>query len=252
MISTKSPREISLMREAGRITGFAHNEVEKAIRPGITTLALDKIVEDAILSQGATPSFKGLYGFPNASCVSVNEELVHGIPGKRVLKTGDIISIDIGACYQGYHGDSAWTYAVGDISETAQKLLQVTKEALFTGLKQVKAGNRLGDVSHAIGEYVFSFGFSVPADYTGHGIGSNVHEEPIIPNFGRDGMGVLLKEGMTLAIEPMVHVGKPFTKVLENDWTVVTKDSSLSAHFEHTVLVTKDGYEILTRNMKED
>jgi len=252
MISTKSPREIALMREAGRITGFAHEEVKKVIRPGITTLELDQVIEEAIVSQGATPSFKGLYGFPKAVCISLNEELVHGIPGKTVLKTGDIISIDIGACYQGYHGDSAWTYSVGSISEEAERLLQVTKDALFVGLKQVKAGNRLGDVSHAIGEYVYSFGYSIPADYAGHGIGSSVHEEPMIPNFGRAGMGVLLKEGMTLAIEPMVHAGKPFTKVLENDWTVVTKDSSLSAHFEHTVLVTKDGYEILTRNIEED
>ena len=252
MISTKSPREIALMREAGRITGFAHEEVKKVIRPGITTLELDQVIEEAIVSQGATPSFKGLYGFPKAVCISLNDELVHGIPGKTVLKTGDIISIDIGACYQGYHGDSAWTYSVGSISEEAERLLQVTKDALFVGLKQVKAGNRLGDVSHAIGEYVYSFGYSIPVDYTGHGIGSSVHEEPMIPNFGRAGMGVLLKEGMTLAIEPMVHAGKPFTKVLENDWTVVTKDGSLSAHFEHTVLVTKDGYEILTRNIEED
>jgi methionine aminopeptidase, type I len=252
MISTKSPREIALMREAGRITGFAHEEVKKVIRPGITTSELDQVIEEAIVSQGATPSFKGLYGFPKAVCISLNEELVHGIPGKTVLKTGDIISIDIGACYQGYHGDSAWTYSVGSISKEAEHLLQVTKDALFVGLKQVKAGNRLGDVSHAIGEYVYSFGYSIPADYTGHGIGSSVHEEPIIPNFGRAGMGVLLKEGMTLAIEPMVHAGKPFTKVLENDWTVVTKDGSLSAHFEHTVLITKDGYEILTRNIEED
>jgi len=252
MISTKSPRELLLMKEAGRITALAHEEVKKMIRPGTTTLMLDKLIEDTIRSQGALPSFKGLYGFPNASCMSINNELVHGIPGKTVLKNGDIISIDIGACYQGYHGDSAWTYAVGEIDASAQKLLQVTKDALFVGLAQVKAGNRLGDVSHAIGEYVFSFGFSVPADYTGHGIGSSVHEEPIIPNFGTAGLGVLLKEGMTLAIEPMVHIGKPFTKVLENNWTVVTKDGSLSAHFEHTVLVTKDGYEILTRNMEED
>lgn len=252
MISTKSPREIEIMREAGRITALAHEEVKKVIKPGVSTLMLDKVVEDTILAAGATPSFKGLYGFSNAACISVNDELVHGIPDKRVLKNGDIVSIDVGACYQGYHGDSAWTYPVGEISEEAQKLLQVTKDALFVGLKQVKAGNRLGDVSHAIGEYAFSFGFSVPADYTGHGIGSDVHEDPVIPNFGKAGLGVLLREGMTLAIEPMVHIGKPFTKVLANDWTVVTKDNSLSAHFEHTVLVTKDGYEILTKNIEED
>lgn len=252
MISVKSSREIELMREAGRITALAHEEVKKVIQAGVTTLELDMLIEKVILAEGATPSFKGLYDFPNAACISVNEELVHGIPDKRVLKNGDIVSIDVGACYRGYHGDSAWTYPVGEISEEAWKLLQVTKDALFVGLKQVKAGNRLGDVSHAIGEYVFSFGFSVPADYTGHGIGSNVHEEPIIPNFGQAGIGALLKEGMTLAIEPMVHIGKPFTKVLDNKWTVVPKDGSLSAHFEHTVLVAKDGYEILTKNMEED
>lgn len=252
MITTKSPREIELMREAGRITALAHEVVKEAVKPGVTTAQLDKIVEQTIRGQGATPSFLGLYGFPASACISVNEELVHGIPDKRVLKNGDIVSIDIGACYQGYHGDSAWTYAVGEVSEEAKTLMKVSKESLFEGLKQVKAGNRLGDVSHAIGEYIYAHGYSTPADYTGHGVGSQLHEDPIIPNFGEAGRGPLLKEGMTLAIEPMVHVGKPFTKVLANDWTVVPKDGSLTAHYEHTVLVTKDGYEILTKNIEED
>ncbi len=247
MISLKSPREITLMREAGRITALVLQEIEQYIKPGISTADLDAIVEAIILKNGATPSFKGLYDFPNAACISVNEELVHGIPSfKKILQEGDIISIDVGANFKGYHGDSAWTYPVGEISEGAANLLAVTKQALFEGLKEVKAGAHLSNVSHAIGEYAYSHGYTVPLDYTGHGIGSNIHEEPIIPNFGDPKRGPILKAGMTLAIEPMFHQGKPFTKVLNDDWTVVTKDGKLSAHFEHTVLVTDTGYEILT------
>ncbi len=255
MITTKSQREIETMRHAGKITSMALCAVGKEIKPGVSTAQLDAVAEKVIRNEGAVPSFKGYGGFPASICTSVNQQLVHGIPSKAViLKEGDIISIDCGACYKGYHGDSAWTFAVGEVSENALKLMQVTKESLFVGLKQVKAGNRLGDVSHAIGEYVESFGFSVPVDYTGHGIGTELHEDPAIPNFGQAGRGVLLKEGMTLAIEPMVHAGKPQTRVLEDDWTVVTKDASLSAHYEHTVLVTKDGYEILTldQDVKEE
>lgn len=253
MISIKSAREIELMREAGRVTALVHELIKPHIKPGITTEEINRLCEEFIVKNGCTPSFKGLYGFPKAVCISVNEELVHGIPSKsKVLKDGDIISIDVGACYQGYHGDSAWTYGVGTISETAQKLLDVTRLSLFEGLKQVKAGARLSNVSHVIGEYARQRGYSVPADYTGHGVGSSIHEDPAVPNFGEPNRGPLLKAGMTLAIEPMVHVGKPFTKVLANDWTVVTKDGSLSAHFEHTVLVTDQGYEILTKNIEED
>lgn len=249
MISTKSDREIETMKQAGKITSMALAAVAKEIKPGVSTKQLDAVAEKVIRSMGATPSFKGYGGFPASICASVNDQLVHGIPsGKVHLMEGDIISIDCGACYKGYHGDSAWTFAVGHVSEDAKHLMKVTKESLFVGLKQVKAGNRLGDVCHAIGEYVESQGCSVPVDYTGHGIGMELHEEPAIPNFGQAGRGVILKEGMTLAIEPMVHFGKPQTRVLQDNWTVVTKDGSLAAHYEHTVLVTKDGYEILTIN----
>jgi len=246
MISSKSPREIDLMRRAGEIVALAHQAVAEMIRPGITTKSIDQVVEKLILDNDATPSFKGYGGFPAATCCSVNDTLVHGFPSNYVLKEGDIISVDIGACYKGYHGDSAWTYAVGTISAEAQHLMDVTKNSLYEGLKFAKAGNHLTDISHAIGEYVYSFGYSIPYDYSGHGIGSHLHEDPSIPNFGPAGHGILLKEGMTLAIEPMVHRGKPYTKVLNDEWTVKTKDGSLAAHYEHTVLITKDGCEILT------
>lgn len=252
MITQKSKREIELMRKAGEIVALAHQAVAKAIKPGITTLEIDQIVERVIRDKQATPSFKGYNGFPFATCTSVNHVLVHGFPSKQVLEEGDIISVDIGACYKGYHGDSAWTYAVGTVSKEAKQLMDVTEHSLYEGLKAVKEGVYLSDVSNTIGEYVYSFGYSVPFEYTGHGIGAKLHEDPAIPNYGPKGKGPILKAGMTLAIEPMVHRGKPFTKVLEDDWTVVTKDGSLAAHYEHTVLVTKDGCEILTTISKEE
>lgn len=252
MITSKSKREIELMRKAGEIVALAHQAVAEAIKPGITTGELDRIVEKVIRDHQATPSFKGYNGFPAAICASVNEVLVHGFPSKYALKEGDIISVDIGACYKGYHGDSAWTYAVGEVSEEAKHLMEVTKQSLYEGLKMVKAGVHLSDISNTIGEYVYSYGYSVPYEYTGHGIGANLHEDPAIPNYGPKGKGPILKAGMTLAIEPMVHRGKPFTKVLDDDWTVVTKDGSLAAHYEHTVLVTEEGYEILTTISKEE
>lgn len=252
MITSKSKREIDLMRKAGEIVALAHQAVAEVIRPGITTGELDRIVEKVIREHQATPSFKGYNGFPAAICASVNEVLVHGFPSKYALKEGDIISVDIGACYKGYHGDSAWTYAVGEVSEEAKHLMEVTKQSLYEGLKMVKAGVHLSDISNTIGEYVYSYGYSVPYEYTGHGIGANLHEDPAIPNYGPKGKGPILKAGMTLAIEPMVHRGKPFTKVLDDDWTVVTKDGSLAAHYEHTVLVTEEGYEILTTISKEE
>ena len=205
-----------------------------------------------IRQQGASPSFKGYGGFPASICTSINSVLVHGIPDQTVLKDGDLISIDIGACYKGYHGDAAWTFAVGRVSEEAVRLMEVTRQSLFIGLEQAKPGNRLSDISHAIGEFVEAHGYSVPIDYTGHGIGTHLHEEPAIPNFGSPGKGILLREGMTFAIEPMVHAGKPHTRVLADDWTVVTKDGSLAAHYEHTIVITKDGYEILTINPDEE
>ncbi len=251
MITTKSPREIELMREAGRIVGLAHAAVTDFIKPGVTLNQVNQVVEETIIKHGATPSFKGLYDFPSAACISVNSTLVHGIPDDTKLKEGDIVSVDIGACYHGYHGDSAWTYGVGHIDEEAQKLLDVTKASLFEGLKYAKAGNHLTDISHAIGEYVYEHGYSIPRDYTGHGIGTQVHEDPIVPNFGPSGHGIVLKEGMTIAVEPMVHAGRPQTKVLA-DGTVKTKDGSLAAHYEHTIVILKDGYEILTTVKREE
>ncbi|NLG81326.1 MAG: type I methionyl aminopeptidase [Bacilli bacterium] len=247
MIICKTPREIEIMREAGRIVALTHQELQKHIKPGITTLELDRIAEDFVRSQGAIPSFKGYNGFPGSICASVNEELVHGIPGPRVLKDGDIISIDIGAMYNGYHGDSAWTYPVGKISDAAQHLLTVTEQALYEGLNQAKPGNRLSDISHAIQTYVEKHGYSVVEEYVGHGIGQKLHEDPPVPNYGLPNRGPLLKKGMTLAIEPMVNQGKRYVRVLSNNWTVVTMDNSLCAHFEHTIVITDNGYEILTQ-----
>lgn len=251
MITYKSKRELDYMREAGRIVALCHQAIKAAIRPGLSTNDLNKIVEDVIISNGATPSFKGHGGFPAAACVSVNEVVVHGIPGNRILKDGDIVSVDIGANYKGYHGDSAWTYAVGNISEEAKKLMEVAENSLYEGLKYAKAGNRLGDISNAIGNYIYSHGYSTPMDFSGHGIGTQLHEDPSVPNMGVAGRGVVLKEGMTLAIEPMVHIGKPQIKILADGWTSVTKDGSLAAHYEHTIVIRKEDCEIFT-TIKED
>lgn len=247
MIVTKDQREIELMREAGRIVALVHDKLKDIIVPDITTKEIDEICEKIIRDEGATPSFLNLYGFPNSVCTSINEVVVHGIPSDRKLNEGDIISVDVGACYKGYHGDSAWTYAVGQISEDAKHLMKVTEESLIAGLKMVKPGNRLSDISHAVQTYLESHGCSTPRDYTGHGIGTEVHEDPAVPNFGTPGRGPRLKEGMTLAIEPMAHLGRCETEVLNDDWTVVTRDKSLAAHYEHTIVITSDGYEILTK-----
>ncbi|MDR1781915.1 MAG: type I methionyl aminopeptidase [Bacilli bacterium] len=246
MISIKSAREIELMKEAGRIVALVHQAMVENVKPGITTNQLNEIAEKIILENNATPSFKGYGGFPTAICASPNDILVHGFPNDIPLKEGDIISIDVGACYQGYHGDSAWSYPVGNISEADQKLLDVTRESLFKGLEQVKPGVHLSDVSHAIQEYVEAYGFSVPIEYTGHGIGSQVHEDPAVPNYGKPGFGPVLKEGMALAIEPMVNMGKRQVKTLKDGWTVQTVDHQKTAHFEHTIIITADGYEITT------
>ena len=252
MIHIKTPEELAKMREAGRIVALAHDAVRTSIRAGMTSRELNAICERVITEAGATPSFKGLYGFPAAACISINDLLVHGIPDDTVLKEGDIVSVDIGACFEGYHGDSAWTYAVGEISEADRRLLQVSEQALFVGLKYARAGNRLTDISHAIGEYVFAHGCSIPRDYTGHGVGREVHEDPAVPNFGPAGHGVLLKPGMTIAVEPMVIAGRPQTRTLKDGWGVVTRDGSRTAHFEHTVAIANDGYEILTTLKKEE
>jgi methionyl aminopeptidase len=235
------------MREAGRIVAETHRLLKQALVPGITTAELDRMAEEFIRSQGAVPSFKGYNGFPASICTSVNEELVHGFPGPRKLNEGDIISIDIGAQFRGYHGDSAWTYGVGKISEEAQRLLDVTEASLYAGLALVKPDVRLFTVSHGIQKVVEEAGFSVVREYVGHGIGTKLHEEPQIPNYGIPDRGPRLKVGMTLAIEPMVNAGERYVKTLADNWTVVTVDGSLCAHFEHTIAVTEDGYEILTR-----
>ncbi|AMA74405.1 MULTISPECIES: type I methionyl aminopeptidase [Aneurinibacillus] len=247
MIICKSKTEIDIMREAGRIVALTHKELKKAIRPGITTGDLDEIAEAFIRKHGAKPSFKGYGGFAGSICTSVNEELVHGIPGKRKLKEGDIISLDIGAEVDGYHGDSAWTYAVGKISPENQRLLDVTEKSLYEGLAQAKPDARLTDISHAIQVYVEAAGYSIVREYVGHGIGRSLHEDPQIPNFGPPGRGPRLKPGMVLAIEPMVNAGKRYVRTLADNWTVVTVDGSMCAHFEHTIAITEDGYEILTK-----
>ncbi|GAB7387274.1 type I methionyl aminopeptidase [Bacillaceae bacterium] len=247
MIIYKTRDEIEIMRQAGRIVALTHKELAKAIKPGITTKELDEMAEHFIRKHGAKPSFKGYGGFPGSICTSVNDELVHGIPSDRKLMDGDIISLDIGAEYQGYHGDSAWTYPVGTIAPQAQKLLRVTEESLYKGLEKAKPNARLSDISHAIQTYVEAHGMSIVREYVGHGIGRNLHEDPQIPNYGPPGRGPRLKPGMVLAIEPMVNAGKRHVKTLADNWTVVTVDGSLCAHFEHTIVITEDGYEILTK-----
>lgn len=247
MITIKSKREITLMKEAGRIVALAHQEIKKHIKPGITTKQIDEIVENTIRNNNAIPSFKGYGGFPGSACTSVNEQVVHGIPSNQVvLKDGDIIGVDIGAIYKGYHGDSAWSYSVGTISNEAQKLLKVTEQSLFEGLKMATAGNRLSDISHAIQSYAESFGYSVVREFVGHGVGKNLHEDPQIPNFGPPGRGTLLKAGMTFAIEPMINEGRKEVKVLKDNWTAVTVDKKLSAHYEHSILITEGECIILT------
>jgi methionyl aminopeptidase len=246
MIVCKTPREIEIMREAGKIVALTRQELEKHIRPGITTKELDAIAEAVIRKHGAIPSFKGYNGFPGSICASVNEELVHGIPGDRVLKEGDIISIDVGAQYNGYHADSAWTYPVGEIAEETKKLLEVTEKSLYIGLEEAKPGARLSNISHAIQTYVESHHFSIVREYVGHGIGQNLHEDPQIPHYGPPNKGPRLKPGMTLCIEPMVNAGSRYVKTLADNWTVVTVDGKMCAHFEHTIAITENGYEILT------
>lgn len=248
MVTIKSSREIELMRIAGRIVALAHQEVSKHIVPGVSTFELDRIVEKVIRDNKAIPSFKNYNGFPSSACISINQEVVHGIPSKsRLLKNGDIVSVDIGAIYKGYHGDSAWSYACGEISLEAKRLLEATEKSLFKGLEKAAPKNRLTDISHAIQTYAESLGFSVVREFVGHGVGKHLHEDPQIPNFGLPGRGITLRAGMTLAIEPMINAGRKEVKVLPDGWTTVTQDSSLSAHFEHSVLITENGYEILTK-----
>lgn len=247
MINCKTPREIEIMREAGRIVALTHQELKSHLTPGITTKELDRIAEEFILAHDAFPSFKGYNGFRGSICTSVNDQLVHGIPEDRVLNDGDIISIDIGAKFNGYHGDSAWTYAVGSIDENTQRLLDVTEESLYQGLKEAKPGEQLSNISHAIQTYVEANGFSVVREYVGHGVGQDLHEDPDIPHFGPPNKGPQLKPGMVLAIEPMVNAGSRYVKTLADNWTVVTVDGKMCAHFEHTIAITETGFEILTK-----
>ncbi|NLL29566.1 MAG: type I methionyl aminopeptidase [Clostridiales bacterium] len=246
MIFVKNNKEIDLMRAAGRIVAETLLLIEDKVRPGITTAELDRIAEEFITKHGAKPSFKGLYGFPASLCISVNEQVVHGIPGEYVLKDGDIVSVDCGAFLNGFHGDAARTFAVGNVTKEASKLIKVTKESFFKGIENAKVGNRLTDISHEIQNYVEASGFSVVREFVGHGIGRSLHEDPDIPNYGRPGKGPKLVEGMALAIEPMVNVGNYKVRTLNDNWTVVTSDGSLSAHYENTIVILPDGPEILT------
>ena len=246
MISIKSDYEISLMRKAGNIVYRTHKYLEPYVKPGITTKELDKLAYDFIISQDATPSFLNYEGFPASICTSINEEVVHGIPSNRKLKNGDIIGIDIGANYKGYHGDSAWSYKVGSVSKEKEYLLEHTEKALFEGLNQIKPGNHIGDISNAIETYANEHKLGVVRELVGHGVGNHLHEEPDVPNYGKKGTGPVLKEGMTIAVEPMLNLGTHKIYILDDDWTIITRDGKPSAHFEHSVVVTKDGYRILT------
>lgn len=246
MIIIKTPKEIELMRAAGKITAEARSIGRQMTRPGVSTKDIDREVEKFIRKSGAKPSFLGYGGFPGSACISVNEEVIHGIPGTRIVKEGDIVSIDVGAGIGGFHGDCCGTFPAGQISEEAKKLIEVTRQSFFEGIKYAKVGYRISDIGHAIQEYVEGFGYSVVREYVGHGIGRIVHEAPEIPNYGNPGHGPRLVKGMTLAIEPMVIMGDKEIYVLDNEWTVVTKDGSLAAHYENTICITDGEPEILT------
>ncbi len=252
MITIKSEREIELMRKAGMMVSKTHKYLKQFIKEGITTLELDKLAEDYIRSMGGVPSCKGYEGFPATLCTSVNDEVVHGIPNRRKLKKGDIITIDMVIGYEGYQGDAAWTYTVGDVSDQKKYLMEHTKKALYEGIKQVKPGNRVGDISSAVEEYAIAHNLGVVKELCGHGIGTDMHEDPDIPNYGKKGTGPKLKEGMVICIEPMLNLGSADIYMLEDGWTIKTEDALPSAHYEHTVLVTSDGYEILTPRLDED
>ncbi len=247
-VTIKSEREIGLMREAGRILAITHEELEKALKPGISTWEIDRLGEEIIRSYGCVPSFKNYRGYPASICISVNDEVVHGIPSKkRILDEGDIVSLDAGVIYRGYHSDAARTHGVGQISQEAGQLIEVTKQCFFEGIKYAKTGNHLNDISTAIQTYAEKFGYGVVRDLVGHGIGTHLHEDPEVPNFARKRKGIRLQPGMTLAVEPMINAGRYEVRWLDDDWTVITKDGSLSAHYENTILITEEGPEILSR-----
>ena len=247
MVILKTSREIAKMRQAGRISQRALQAAGKAVEPGVSTYEIDCIVREYIEKQGAVPSFLGYGGFPASACISVNNVVIHGIPSKsEILKQGDIVSIDVGAYFEGYHGDNAWTFPCGDISKEAQRLIDTTKESLFEGIKQAISGNRIGDIGHAVQEYAEARSYSVVRKFVGHGVGAKLHEDPSVPNYGMSGKGIRLLPGMTIAIEPMINQGTHQVRVLNDGWTTVTADGKLSAHFEHTVAITPDGTVILT------
>ncbi len=247
MIIKKSPEELDRMRAAGRVVVKVFDEVRDKLRPGIRTREIDAIVEKVIRGEGCVPSFKGYRGFPGSACVSLNEEIVHGIPGPRKLEAGDLLKVDVGAIYEGYHADSAWTFYVGDVPPPdIDNLMKTTEASLWAGIAQARAGNRVGDISHAVQQVAEQAGFSVVREYVGHGVGASLHEDLQVPNYGSPGRGPVLEEGMTIALEPMVIVGDWRTEVLADDWTVVTLDRKLSAHYEHTIAVTSGDAEVLT------
>lgn len=248
MVVLKTARELQLMQHACKISAQALELAGKAIKPGVSTYDIDALIHDFIVGAGAKPSFLGYGGFPASSCISINDEIIHGIPNrKRIIKNGDIVSVDVGAFIDGFHGDNAYTFAAGDISDEAKKLLEATEQSLYEAIKVAVAGNRIGDIGNAVSSYVEDRGFSVVREYVGHGVGRDLHEDPEVPNFGKAGHGVRLVPGMTIAIEPMINAGGREVKRLADKWTVVTADQSLSAHFEHTVLITADGPVIMTK-----
>jgi methionyl aminopeptidase len=252
VIQIKSQREIELMREAGNILEKTRNMLVQHIKPGISTHQLDTLALNFITNLGATPSFLGYHGFPGSICTSVNEVVVHGIPSKKkILKEGDIVSIDIGVLYKGYHADSAITVAVGTVSKDIEQLLKITEQALYVGLEQAKPGNRVSDISFAIESFIKPYGYGIVEEFTGHGIGTSLHEEPFVPNFGKPNQGAILKPGMTFCVEPMINLGTKHVRVLADNWTTVTLDRKPSAHFEHTIAITETGYDILTTLKKE-
>ena len=247
MVVLKTSRELKAMRDAGRISSRALKLAGEAVEPGVSTLEIDRIVRKYIEEQGATPSFLNYGGFPASACISVNDVVIHGIPRKnQILKQGDIVSIDVGAFYEGFHGDNAWTFPCGEVSKEAQALMDVTRESLFEGINAARPGNRLGDIGSAVQRYVEARGYSVVRDFVGHGVGAELHEDPSVPNYGTPGRGVRLLPGMTIAIEPMVNHGVHTVETLSDNWSVVTSDGKLSAHFEHTIAITPDGPVILT------
>lgn len=250
MITIKSEKEIELMRKAGELVSLTHQYLQPFIKPGIMTRELDRLAEKFILENGGIPTCKGYEGFPSSLCISINDEVVHGIPSSRKLKNGDIVTIDMVIGYQGYQGDAAWTYAVGEVNDKKKYLMKHTEKALYEGISMVKPGNRIGDISHAIEVYANKYNLGVVKELVGHGIGRDMHEDPDVPNYGKADTGVRLKPGMVICIEPMLNLGDAEVGMLEDGWTIITEDGSPSAHYEHTVLVTEDGYEILTPRLE--